>query len=80
MFTLGTTLGSGHFGSVFMGEATGLIYPESKTKVAVKTVNNVLDLAQFKVREIKRIKYFWRHPYSRKKIIFVHNSLIFSSH
>ena len=33
-------LGAGNFGKVFKGEATGLFYPESKTTVAIKTINN----------------------------------------
>ena len=51
MFTVGSILGSGNFGSVYVGEASGLIHPDSKTKVAIKTVNDVLDLAQLQVRE-----------------------------
>ena len=47
MFTLGEILGSGNFGSVYGGEAEGLLHPGSMTKVAIKTVNDVLDLGQF---------------------------------
>jgi serine/threonine protein kinase len=39
-------LGSGNFGSVYVGEAEGLFYPGSVTKVAVKTVNDALDRSQ----------------------------------
>ena len=39
-FTLGSIIGSGHFGKVFKGVATGLFYPNSKTFVAIKTTNN----------------------------------------
>ena len=50
MFTVGSILGTGNFGSVYVGEASGLIHPDSKTKVAIKTVNDVLDLVQLQVR------------------------------
>ena len=33
-------LGKGNFGKVYKGEANGLFYPDSKTPVAIKTVNN----------------------------------------
>ena len=33
-------LGKGNFGKVFKGEAIGLFYPNSKTTVAIKTVND----------------------------------------
>ena len=39
-FTLISTLGSGNFGKVFKGIASGLHYPNSKTCVAVKTTHN----------------------------------------
>ena len=39
-FTLDRIIGSGHFGKVFKGIATGLFYPNSKTCVAIKTTNN----------------------------------------
>jgi serine/threonine protein kinase len=39
-------LGSGNFGSVYVGEAEGLFYPGSVTTVAVKTVNDALDRSQ----------------------------------
>ena len=38
-FKVGAVLGSGNFGTVFKGEASGLFYPKSKTVVAVKTVS-----------------------------------------
>ncbi len=41
-FKIGQLLGSGNFGSVYVGEAEGLFYPCSITKVAVKTVNDAL--------------------------------------
>ena len=39
-FTLDLLIGSGHFGKVFRGVATGLFDPASKTRVAIKTTNN----------------------------------------
>ena len=36
-FTLDLLIGTGHFGKVFKGTATGLFYPSSKTCVAIKT-------------------------------------------
>ena len=36
-FTLDLLIGTGHFGKVFKGTATGLFYPNSKTCVAIKT-------------------------------------------
>jgi len=45
-FTVGELLGSGNFGSVYIGEAEGLFHPGSLTKVAIKTVNNALDGSQ----------------------------------
>ena len=39
-FKVGKVLGSGNFGTVFKGEAIGLLYPNSKTTVAIKTVSN----------------------------------------
>jgi serine/threonine protein kinase len=40
-FTVGNILGSGNFGTVNKGEATGLFYPGSKTPVAMKTIRDV---------------------------------------
>ncbi len=48
-FTVDQLLGSGNFGSVYIGEASGLFHPGSKTKVAIKTVNDSLDMTQFNV-------------------------------
>ena len=48
-FEVGQLLGSGNFGSVYEGTAIGLFNPGSKTKVAIKTVNNALDPAQIQV-------------------------------
>merc|ERR1719322_2060067 len=45
-FSSGKMLGSGNFGCVYEGEAVGLFHPDSKTKVAVKTVNDPFDGAQ----------------------------------
>merc|ERR1719188_771020 len=45
-FSSGQMLGSGNFGCVYEGEAIGLFHPDSKTKVAVKTVNDPFDGAQ----------------------------------
>ncbi len=45
-FKIGKLLGSGNFGSVYEGTATGLFHPGSETKVAVKTVNDALDRSQ----------------------------------
>ena len=45
-FKIGQLLGSGNFGSVYVGEAEGLYYPGSVNKVAVKTVNDALDRSQ----------------------------------
>ena len=39
-FTLDLLIGTGHFGKVFKGMATGLSYPNSKTCVAIKTTND----------------------------------------
>ena len=41
-FEIGKLLGSGNFGCVYEGIATGLFHPGSKTKVAIKTVNDGL--------------------------------------
>ncbi len=43
---MGKLLGSGHFGSVYLGEASGLLHAGSKTIVAVKTVNDSLEVTQ----------------------------------
>ena len=43
-FSTKEMLGSGNFGYVFLGEAQSLFYPNSKTTVAIKTVNDVADL------------------------------------
>ncbi|QQP49121.1 Fibroblast growth factor receptor 1Alike [Caligus rogercresseyi] len=45
-FTIGKMLGSGNFGSVYEGEVKGLFGPNSKTKVAVKTVNDSTDVSR----------------------------------
>ncbi len=46
-FTVGRMLGSGNFGAVYVGEASGLLHAGSKTTVAVKTGRDALDVAQF---------------------------------
>lgn len=53
---MGSVLGTGHFGSVYEGEAIGLIYPQSKTRVAIKTVNNALDLSQLQVESQQSVR------------------------
>uniref|UniRef100_A0A0K2TQJ0 Fibroblast growth factor receptor 1Alike [Xiphosphorus maculatus] n=1 Tax=Lepeophtheirus salmonis TaxID=72036 RepID=A0A0K2TQJ0_LEPSM len=45
-FTIGKMLGSGNFGSVYEGEVCGLFGPTSKTKAAVKTVNDSTDISR----------------------------------
>ena len=39
-FTLGEMLGSGNSGTVYKGQIVGLFYPNSKTTVAIKTIND----------------------------------------
>ena len=39
-FQVTEPLGSGNFGRVYKGELTGLVYPSSKTTVAIKTIND----------------------------------------
>lgn len=43
---MGQLLGSGNFGSVYEGEAVGLLHPDSRTKVAIKTVHDAFDREQ----------------------------------
>merc|ERR1711971_24376 len=45
-FETGKMLGGGSYGCVCDGTAEGLFHPGHKTKVAIKTVNNELDIAQ----------------------------------
>lgn len=45
-FSIGQLLGTGNFGSVYEGQAEGLFYSGSKTRVAIKTVNDPLDRGQ----------------------------------
>ena len=45
-FTVGEVLGTGNFGMVFKGEAMGLFYPGSRTKVAIKTVHDSGDQSE----------------------------------
>ena len=77
MFTVGSILGTGHFGSVYIGEASSLIYPDSKTKVAVKTVNDVLDMAQFQVRTNRFGYSFSGFTYVRSYIRYLFCCLFF---
>ncbi|TRY77398.1 hypothetical protein TCAL_11860 [Tigriopus californicus] len=46
-FKIGQLLGSGNFGSVYVGEACGLLHPGSLDTVAIKTVADLLDVSQF---------------------------------
>lgn len=46
-FKIGQLLGSGNFGSVYVGEASGLLHPGSLDTVAIKTVADLLDVSQF---------------------------------
>eukprot|EP00095_Tigriopus_kingsejongensis_P002783 snap_masked-scaffold623_size123039-processed-gene-0.5 protein:Tk02783 transcript:snap_masked-scaffold623_size123039-processed-gene-0.5-mRNA-1 annotation:"hypothetical protein DAPPUDRAFT_302459" len=46
-FKMGQLLGSGNFGAVYVGEATGLLHPGSVSTVAIKTVSDALDVSQF---------------------------------
>ena len=43
-FSTKEILGRGNFGCVFLGEAESLFYPNSKTTVAIKTVNDAANL------------------------------------
>merc|ERR1711956_81170 len=45
-FQTGKMLGGGSYGCVCDGTAEGLFHPGHKTKVAIKTVNNELDITQ----------------------------------
>lgn len=61
-FTVGEILGSGNFGAVYKGEATGLFYPGSKTPVAMKTINDVTnhndtDCFLVEIKILSDIKY-----------------------
>ena len=62
--TLEISLGKGNFGGVYQGFAYGLFYPGSETKVAIKTVNNTFDPAQFDSLfcELKVLANLDNHP------------------
>ena len=48
-FEINQLLGGGNFGNVFEGETNDLVHPEQRIKVAIKMVNNSLDLSQLSV-------------------------------
>ena len=63
-FTIGKLLGAGNYGSVWDGVARGLLHPGSSTKVAIKTVNDELQEAQFASLwvEMKILGHLDLHP------------------
>ena len=48
-FEVNQLLGGGQFGSVFEGITNDLVHPEQRIKVAIKVVNNPLDVSQLNV-------------------------------
>ena len=48
-FEVNQLLGGGQFGSVFEGITNDLVHPEQRIKVAIKVVNNPLDVSQLNI-------------------------------